>query len=159
MQDRSRTKRRSVVMAVLVAAWFGPAAVAHDAPHFSAGEPGDPKAPARVVVVTMSEADGHMHFTPDRLTVRLGEQIKFVLMNAGALDHEFMLATPAENAKHAKLMLKYPDMEHDDPNGKRVKPKGKVELLWRFTRRGEFEFACLIPGHYQAGMHGKIVVK
>jgi hypothetical protein len=33
------------------------------------------------------------------------------------------------------------------------------ELLWKFTRRGEFEYACLIPGHYKAGMHGKLIVK
>jgi uncharacterized cupredoxin-like copper-binding protein len=56
-------------------------------------------------------------------------------------------------------MMKYPDMEHDDPNGKSVKTKQKGTLLWRFTKSGEFEFACLIPGHYQAGMYGTIIVK
>jgi uncharacterized cupredoxin-like copper-binding protein len=56
-------------------------------------------------------------------------------------------------------MKKYPEMEHDDPNAKRVAPNKAGELLWRFTKRGEFEFACLIPGHREAGMHGKIIVK
>ena len=90
---------------------------------------------------------------------RFSDQVRFVLKNDGVLEHEFMLATPEENAKHAEVMMKYPEMEHDDPNGKRVKPNEKNEILWRFTKRGEFEFACLIPGHYQAGMLGKVVVK
>lgn len=132
---------------------------AHDAPHFSAGEPGNRKQPARVVQITMREADGKMVFAPDRLEIRRGEQVRFVLTNAGHLDHEFMLATRDENAKHAVLMQKYPEMEHDDPNGRRVKPQEKAEIIWRFTKRGEFEFACLIPGHYEAGMRGTIVVR
>jgi uncharacterized cupredoxin-like copper-binding protein len=56
-------------------------------------------------------------------------------------------------------MKKFPDMEHDDSNGKRLAISEHRELLWRFTKAGEFEFACLIPGHYEAGMHGKIIVK
>jgi uncharacterized cupredoxin-like copper-binding protein len=134
-------------------------AAAHDAKEFSAGEPGNPKRPARVVTITMREGDGTMLFVPNRLEIRRGEQVRFVLSNVGHLEHEFMLATPAENAKHAELMRKFPDMEHDDPNGKTVKPKQKAELLWRFTKVGEFEFACLIPGHYEAGMRGTIIVK
>jgi uncharacterized cupredoxin-like copper-binding protein len=50
-------------------------------------------------------------------------------------------------------------MEHDDPNGKTLQPSAKAELLWRFSKRGEFEFACLIPGHREAGMTGKVIVK
>jgi uncharacterized cupredoxin-like copper-binding protein len=132
---------------------------AHDAKHFSAGEPGNPKRAARVIAITMVEEDGKMLFKPNRIEVKRGEQVRFVLSNGGELDHEFMLATPAENKKHAELMQKYPDMEHDDPNGKQVKTRQKGELLWRFTKSGEFEFACLIPGHYESGMYGKIVVK
>jgi uncharacterized cupredoxin-like copper-binding protein len=90
---------------------------------------------------------------------RAGEQIRFVLKNAGELQHELVLASTKENLKHAELMKKYPDMEHDDPNGKTLQPKANAEILWRFTRRGEFEFACLIPGHREAGMTGKIIVK
>ena len=133
-------------------------ASAHEAHKFSAGEPGNPKRPARVVTVTMHEGDGKMFYTPAKIEVRKGEQIRFILKNDGLLDHEFMLSTVQENHKHAALMKKYPDMEHDDPNGKRLKPKGKTEILWRFTKSGEFEFACLVPGHYEAGMHGKIIV-
>jgi uncharacterized cupredoxin-like copper-binding protein len=127
---------------------------------FSAGEPGDPKKPARVVKVKMIEDGKKMLFEPKLIEVRRGEQIRFILENRGDEDHEFMLATVVENGKHAELMKKYPDMEHGDPNAKRVRPYGDSgELLWKFTKGGEFEYACLIPGHYEAGMHGKIIVK
>jgi uncharacterized cupredoxin-like copper-binding protein len=127
--------------------------------HFAAGEPGDPKKPSRTIKVRMLEGDKKMAYEPAQIEVRTGEQILFVVQNDGDEDHEFMLATVAENRKHGELMKKSPDMEHDDPNATRVLPYAKRELLWRFTKRGEFEFACLIPGHYEAGMHGKIIVK
>jgi uncharacterized cupredoxin-like copper-binding protein len=126
---------------------------------FAAGEPGDTSKPARVVEVKMFEGSGKMGFAPARIEVRRGEQIRFVLSNDGEEDHEFMLATVKENRKHAEVMKKNPDMEHDDPNGKRVMPHGSGEIVWRFTKRGEFEFACLIPGHYEKGMFGKVIVK
>ncbi len=132
---------------------------AHDAPHYSAGEPGDSNKPARTVVISMREGDGKMMFIPDRLEVRRNEQIRFILTNVGNLDHEFMLATVEENLKHAVEMQKNPDMEHDDANGKRIAPKRKAELVWRFTKVGVFEYGCLIPGHRESGMFGTIVVK
>jgi uncharacterized cupredoxin-like copper-binding protein len=127
--------------------------------HFSAGEPGDPNKPSRIVKVTMLEDGKKMLFEPATVEVRQGEQIRFVLFNEGTWNHEFMLATEAENRKHAELMKRFPDMEHDDPNAKRLAPFESGELVWKFTKRGEFEYACLIPGHFQAGMHGKVVVK
>jgi uncharacterized cupredoxin-like copper-binding protein len=126
---------------------------------FSAGEPGNPKKPARAVLVTMRESDGKMMFIPDKVEVKKGEQIRFMLRNSGALEHEFVLATAEENAKHAEQMKKNPDMEHDDPNGKRLKPNGTAEIVWKFTKAGEFQFGCLIPGHSEAGMVGTVVVK
>lgn len=123
------------------------------------GKPGDPKKPARIVQVTMREADGKMLFVPDRIEVRRGEQIRFVLRNNGELDHEIVLATLAENLKHMEEMKKNPDMEHDDPNAKRLKPKTTGEIVWHFTKAGEFDFSCLIPGHRESGMHGVIIVK
>ena len=103
----------------------------------------------------MKEGDGKMEYVPNRVEVKRNEQIRFVLKNAGELAHEFVLASTADNLKHAALMQKYPDMEHDDPNGKTLQPKANSEILWRFTKRGEFEFGCLIPGHREAGMTGK----
>jgi uncharacterized cupredoxin-like copper-binding protein len=131
---------------------------AHEGP-FSAGEPGNPKRPSRTVEVVMREGDGRMFYEPERLEVKRGEQIRFVIVNAGELAHEFVVADTKDNLKHAELMKKYPDMEHDDPNGKTLQPKARTEMLWRFTKRGEFEFACLIPGHREAGMTGKVIVK
>ena len=127
--------------------------------HFSAGVPGDPRKPARTVEVVMKEGDGKMEYVPNRVEVKRNEQIRFVLKNAGELAHEFVLASTADNLKHAALMQKYPDMEHDDPNGKTLRPKANSEVLWRFTKRGQFEFGCLIPGHREAGMTGIVVVK
>ena len=135
-------------------------AVAHENNgHFSAGESGDPKKPARIIKVVMREDGKKLAFEPTRITVRKGEQIRFVLENAGIDDHEFVLATVKENRKHAELMKKFPDMEHDDPNAMRLAPAAHGEILWKFTKAGTFEFACLIPGHREAGMLGKVVVK
>jgi len=135
-------------------------AYAHDEHEtFSAGEPGNPKKPARPVQITMREGDGEMHFIPNHIEVRKGEQIKFVIRNNGALDHEFVLATAAENLKHEDLMKKYPDMEHADPNAIRVGPQKTGEIVWKFTKAGTFEFDCLIPGHREAGMTGQVIVK
>lgn len=100
-----------------------------------------------------------MLFDPATIEIRRGEQIRFIISNDGTWDHEFVLANIADNRKHAEVMKKNPDMEHDDPNAIRLSPFNSGELLWRFTKRGEFEYACLIPGHLEAGMHGKIIVK
>lgn len=126
---------------------------------FSAGEPGNPKKPSRVVQITMREADGKMMYIPEKVAVRKGEQIKFVIRNNGELDHEFILATTEENRKHAEEMKKNPEMEHDDPNAKRLAPKKANEIVWKFTKAGTFEFGCLIPGHREAGMTGFVTVK
>lgn len=132
---------------------------AHDASHFSAGAPGDPKKPFRTVEVVMNERGEAMEYTPKIVNVSKGEQIKFVLRNEGRLRHEFVLASKADNFKHEAMMAKFPDMEHDDPNGKTLASGARSEILWRFSKAGEFEFACLIPTHRDFGMVGKVVVK
>lgn len=134
------------------------AAHAHDG-EYSAGEPGDPKKPARTVTVIMQEDASGMRYVPDRIDVKRGEQVRFILQNKGALKHEFTLATMQDNKKHGAIMMKFPDMEHDDPNAKSIEPGKSAEVLWRFDKTGTFEFACLIPGHYEAGMHGTASVK
>ena len=62
-------------------------------------------------------------------------------------------------ASTLNIMRTFPEMQHHDPNGKRVPTAESDALIWKFTKSGEFEFACLIPGHYEAGMHGTIIVK
>ena len=150
----------TMLLSTAVCAGAGPKGHSHRHDEvFSAGEPGDPKKPARIVQVTMGETDGKMVFVPAKVEVKKGEQVKFVLRNNGELDHEFIMATTAENLKHGEAMKKNPDMEHDDPNGKRLAPKKADEIVWKFTKAGQFEYSCLIPGHREAGMVGTIVVK
>ncbi len=149
----------SIAAALLLVAASLPPAMAHDDEHFSAGEPGNPKKPARVIQVTTREADGKMLFIPDRVDVRKGEQIRFIIRNNGALDHEFTLGSVEDHNTHAELMKNYSGMAHDDPNAKTIAPGKTAEIIWRFTKAGTFEFACLIPGHREAGMHGMVTVK
>ena len=124
------------------------------------GKPGDPKKPARIVQVVMGETDGtKMYFIPDRINVRKGEQIRFLLRNNGNVDHEFVVATVEDNLAHMTVMEKNPDLEHHDPNARRLKPKKTAEFVWHFTKAGTFDFSCLIPGHRPAGMTGTITVE
>lgn len=113
------------------------------------------KGAKRTIQVKMSDA---MRFTPDLIEVRQGETVKFVITNEGQMLHEFVLGTKQELDEHAALMVRFPNMEHDEPYMAHV-PAGKSgEITWTFNRAGDFDFACLIAGHYQAGMVGKIKV-
>ena len=162
MSRPTRTQRRlsAAVLAALAAILLAatPAAVsAHgDA---SVGEPGDSRHAARTVEVVMSETADGMRFTPDRVEARPGEEIRFVVRNQGQLRHEFFLGAPDANKAHAQMMAAMPDMTHHDANAVTVAPGGEASLLWRFTHKGDFEYACLIPGHYEAGMRGTVAVK
>ena len=100
-----------------------------------------------------------MLFQPDKLTVRAGEQVRFLLRNNGRIDHEFVVATLEDNLRHMKAMEANPYMRHEEPNARRLQPKQTGEILWRFTTAGAFDFSCLIPGHREAGMFGTIVVE
>ena len=160
MTKLASLKLASLALALAAsAALAGPGAAGHHDGEVAYGKPGDPKKPARLVQVSMGEKDGKMHFIPNRIEIRRGEQVKFQLRNNGEMDHELVLATLEENLKHAIEMQKNPDMEHDDPNAKRLAPKKTGEIVWAFTKAGEFDFSCLIPGHREAGMTGKIIVK
>jgi uncharacterized cupredoxin-like copper-binding protein len=107
----------------------------------------------------MGEGDGTMSYAPSRIEARKGEQIRLVLKNAGQLRHELMVDSFERNAAHKAEMARSPDMAHADPNGRQVEPGQSAELVWRFTKAGTFEYACLIPGHYEAGMKGIVVVR
>lgn len=157
-------KSALVVLAVfalgLSPAMAGPGQAGHGHGEETAyGKPGDPKKPARIVNIRMGEGDGKMFFAPAVVEIKRGEQVRFKLLNGGELDHELVIATLEENLKHAIEMQKNPDMEHDDPNAKRLAPKKTGDIVWHFTKAGEFDFSCLIPGHREAGMTGKIIVK
>jgi len=148
----------ALCLAVPALAASGPAGHSHDDTAF--GQPGDPSKPARVINVSMKETeDGKMLFVPAKIDVRLGEQVRFTARNNGGLDHEIVIGTLEANLKHGEEMKKNPDMEHSDPNAARVQPKKTSDIVWKFTKAGEFDFSCLIPGHREAGMFGTIVVK
>jgi uncharacterized cupredoxin-like copper-binding protein len=110
---------------------------------------------ARTIEVGMTD---DMRFTPERIEVRQGETIRFVVRNKGKMLHEMVLGTKASLDEHAAMMAKFPGMEHDEPHMTHVKPGARQEIVWNFNRAGEFHYACLIPGHYQAGMVGAISV-
>ena len=119
------------------------------------GIAGDAKAVKKTINFTMSDA---MRFTPDRIEVKQGETVKLVLHNSGKQLHEMVIGTKKDLEEHAALMLKFPNMEHEEPHMAHV-PAGKTgEIIWTFNKPGDFDFACLVAGHYQAGMTGKIRV-
>jgi uncharacterized cupredoxin-like copper-binding protein len=120
------------------------------------GQQGDPKRVTRTVRVAMKDS---MRFEPALITLKRGETVRFVLTNKGAMLHEMVLGTAEDLGKHAELMKKHPGMEHSEPNMAHVRPGRTGEIVWQFTQPGEFQFACLLPGHYEAGMIGKVVVK
>ena len=119
------------------------------------GREGDPKKVTKTIQVEMADT---MRFTPDNLTVKTGDTVKFVVKNAGKQMHEMVLGTEKELKEHAALMLKFPTMEHEEPYMAHVAAGKKEEIVWQFTKAGEYHFGCLIPGHYEAGMKGKITV-
>jgi len=119
------------------------------------GIAGDADAVKRTIEITMSDA---MRFTPSTIEVKHGEVVKFVVRNGGKMMHEMVIGTKRELDEHAALMVKFSSMEHDAPYMAHVPAGKKSDLVWNFNRPGEFNFACLIAGHYQAGMVGKIKV-
>lgn len=119
------------------------------------GIAGDAKRASRTVEVRMLDT---MRFVPDVINVRQGETIRLVIRNAGKIQHELVIGTRKELEEHAALMVKFPGMEHDEPYMAHVGPGKSGGLTWTFNRPGEFEFGCLIAGHFQAGMIGKIKV-
>lgn len=131
----------------------------YDAKHVEAtafGQEGNPKKVSRTIRVDMADS---MRFTPSDVTVEKGETVRFVVHNSGQVLHEMVLGTREALAEHAALMKKFPNMEHADANMAHVKPSKTGEIVWQFTKPGEFQFACLQPGHFEAGMVGKVVVK
>ena len=119
------------------------------------GIAGDKAHVDRTVQVSMSD---NMRFTPAAVQVKEGETIHFVISNHGKLKHEMVVGTSEENLKHVQMMREMPGMQHDEPYMAHVEPGKSAEMVWTFNKPGQFEFACLIDGHYQAGMKGDIVV-
>ena len=149
--------------------------------HYDFGQPAPAAQATRSVEVVM----GDLSFTPKAIDIKAGETVRFVLVNKGQLLHEFNLGDAAMHAAHQQEMAKMQQsgmltptgmkemdhsamagmdhgdghgMKHDDPNSVLVEPGKTAELTWTFTQATSLEFACNIPGHYQAGMVGKLTV-
>ncbi len=119
------------------------------------GQQGEAKKVTRTITISMTD---NMRFTPNNIKVKEGETIKFIVKNRGKMLHEMVIGTEAELAKHAELMKKHPNMEHEQPYMAHVAAAKSTTLIWKFTNPGNFMFACLIPGHFEAGMKGLISV-
>ncbi len=116
---------------------------------------GEKRAATRTIMIDMAD---NMRFTPDRITVSEGDTVRFVVRNKGRMLHEMVIGTADTLREHAALMARFPGMEHAEPWMVHVAPGKSGEIVWNFNRAGEFEFACLIAGHYEAGMRGTITV-
>lgn len=121
----------------------------------SFGRTGDPERVARTIRIDASDS---MRFEPSRISVRQGETIRFVVRNRGKAAHEAVLGTMADLQEHAAMMRRFPNMEHEEPFMVHVGPGQSGEMIWQFTQGGEFYFGCLVAGHFEAGMAGRIKV-
>lgn len=155
----------ALLAAALIGASFGASAHGNEDHAKSAGPvkkeqkawgiAGDAKAVKRTIEIEMKD---NMRFSPDTIELKQGETVKFVVKNSGKMMHEMVIGSKNELDEHAALMAKFPNMEHDEPYMTHVAAGKAGEITWNFNRPGDFEFACLIAGHYQAGMVGKIKV-
>lgn len=107
--------------------------------------------------ITLNMTDD-MRFAPSNFSVKKGETVRLRVVNQGALMHEVVLGTKASLDEHAQMMLKFPGMEHAEPYMAHVAPGTSEDLVWNFNRTGQFDFACLIAGHYQSGMTGTFTI-
>lgn len=117
------------------------------------GKPGDPAKVTQTIEISM---DDSMRFTPDQISVKVGSTIRFFVKNNGKLTHEMVIGTMEELKGHGEMMREMPDMKHIDSNMIRLTPGQRGSLLWQFDRPGVVDFACLVPGHFEAGMAGKV---
>jgi uncharacterized cupredoxin-like copper-binding protein len=120
------------------------------------GRQGDPTKATRTIRIAMADT---MRFSPAHITVKRGATVRLVATNRGHQLHELVLGTPDDLREHAALMRKFPEMEHDEAHMTHVRPGRSGEIVWHFTKPGEFQFACLIPGHFEAGMLGRVTVR
>jgi uncharacterized cupredoxin-like copper-binding protein len=166
-QEKGMLQRAMFFIGVFLCLGTSPAAAHGEEPHARKPAKGVPKeqtawgiagdADEATKTVTVRMADT-MRFEPDRMTVRVGETVRFVIHNDGKLMHEMVIGTKPVLDKHAELMRRFPNMEHDEPYMAHVAPGKHGEIVWKFNRAGEFDFGCLVGGHYESGMVGKVNV-
>ncbi|MEO8599491.1 MAG: cupredoxin family protein [bacterium] len=129
----------------------------HQDEHASAaGKAGDLAKVNRIIGISM---DDTMRFTPSQISVKKGETIRFSVKNAGKLSHEMVIDTMSELNEHAEMMRKMPGMKHAEPNTVSLAAGQRGDIVWQFDQTGMVDFACLVPGHMEAGMVGKVTVE
>lgn len=121
-----------------------------------AGKPGNPGKASRTIEVIM---DDSMRFAPEKISVKAGETIRFFVRNKGKLRHVMVIGTMDELKQHAETMRKMPDMQHGEPNMITLATGQRGGIVWQFDKPGAVDFACLVPGHMEAGMVGKVEVQ
>lgn len=119
------------------------------------GRSGDPAKVARTIDIHMRDT---LRFDPAQITVQQGETVRLRAHNEGHGLHEIVLGTDEELREHAALMRKFPNMEHDAPYLAHLAPGQQGDIVWQFTKPGRYQFACLVAGHFEAGMVGTITV-
>ena len=119
------------------------------------GKPGTAGKVTRTITINMGD---DMRYTPSAIQVNKNETVRFIVKNKGQIKHELSLGTEKDLLEHLEAMKKYPDMEHDEPGKVTLAPGKQGEIVWQFTKSGVVNFACLMPGHYEAGMKGLIKV-
>lgn len=127
----------------------------HDA---AVGQPGDPAQVSNTINITM---DDSMRFTPGTIHVKAGQTVRFFLKNTGNMKHEMVIGSMAELKEHEKMMRMMSDMNmsHAEPNMIALAPGQEGGIVWKFDKAGTVDFACLMPGHMEAGMVGQVVVE
>lgn len=152
-------KSRNILIAIpaLVMAMTAMAAGNHAGGHGDAaiGKPGVASKVTRTITVDMTD---DMRFHSSNIAVKQGETIRFVAINSGMVKHEMVLGTLKDLKDHYEVMKKNPEMEHADANMVTVAPGKSGEIIWQFTKTGKVDFACLQPGHFDAGMKGLVNV-
>jgi uncharacterized cupredoxin-like copper-binding protein len=123
---------------------------------FAFGSPADAADADRVIEIQTTDA---LIFEPADITVAPGETVTFRLSNDGALVHDFTLGDQATQDEHEAEMSEMDGMAHDEPNVATIPAGETVELTWTFGDEGTVLVGCHQPGHYAAGMTGRITVE
>jgi uncharacterized cupredoxin-like copper-binding protein len=130
-------------------------AVMSQAPDAPFGREGDARKVRRIIRIDMSDT---MRYFPDQIRVKRGDTIRFIARNSGKVPHEMVLGTMEGLKKHAAAMRQSGSTDHDHVGAIHLAPGATGRLVWQFTKTGEYYYGCLVPGHFEAGMIGTVVV-
>lgn len=110
----------------------------------------------REVSVTMTD---ELRFEPGVVTVSTGETVRFVVHNAGDVDHEFLIGDEAAQAEFGAEMAKGHEGAHVGGAGIALGPGESGAFAYTFDQPGELLIGCHEPGHYDGGMVASITVQ